>query len=126
MNKNIWKSLTGDKISSKKTIISKNLTVDQSSEYDLLKKLSEELIVNNYDRHPAFKDITKTSTGYTIQKVCCINNQNLCYWSIKINVNTNEATLSCNHDCQHKNPEKRKNKILNLFLYFILNIKIKY
>ena len=86
------------------------MTVDQSSEYDLLKKLSEELIVNNYDRNPTFNQITKTSTGYTIQRRCCINRQHLCYWSIKINVNTNEATLSCSHDCQHKNPKKNKSK----------------
>jgi len=126
LNKNIWKSLTGDKISTNNVILSKNLTLDQSAEYDLLKKLSEQLIINNYDRNPTFHKLTKTSTGYTIQRKCCINYQYLCCWSIKINVNTNEATLSCNHDCQHKNPEKRKNKILNLFLYFILNIKIKY
>jgi len=110
LNKNIWKSLTGDKISSKKTIISKNLTVDQSSEYDLLKKLSEELIANNYNRHPTFSRILKTSTGYTIQRRCCIKSQYLCWWSIKINVNTNEATLSCTQDCQHQNPKKNKSK----------------
>ena len=88
----------------------KNLTTDQSAEFDLLKKLSEQLIVNNYDRNPTYHRITKTSTGYTIQKVCCINNQNLCYWSIKINVNKNEATLSCTQDCQHKNQKKHKSK----------------
>ena len=79
LNKNIWKSLTGDKISSRNVILNRDLTVDQSAEYDLLKKLSEQLIINNYDRNPTFHKLTKTSTGYTIQRRCCIKSQFLCY-----------------------------------------------
>jgi hypothetical protein len=114
LNKNIWKSLTGDKIRSNNVIISKNLTVDQSAEYDLLKKLSEQLIINNYDRNPTFNRITKTSIGYRINRVCP-KKKTLCSWNININVNTNEAILSCsNKDCKHNNQRKLKSKFYRL------------
>ena len=86
----------------------KTLNKDQTIDYELLKKISVELILDNYDRNPTFKSIIKTSTGYTIIRACTIKRKSDCNWNININMNTNEACLSCNKQCEHKNPIKLK------------------
>ncbi len=77
-------------------------------EYDLIKELSEKFIIDNYNRNPTFKKISKTSIGYTITRSCVIKQKDDCRWNININIDTNEAILSCNKECQHKNPIKYK------------------
>ena len=32
----------------------------------------------------------------------------MCRWTININIDTNEAILSCNKECEHKNQIKYK------------------
>ena len=51
-------------------ILRKNLNKDQNDEYELLKNISEKLIVDNYHRNPIFQIIIKTSIGYTVTRRC--------------------------------------------------------
>lgn len=113
LNINIWNSITKLKRDGR---ISKNdLNQDQIEEYNKLKNLSENLINVHFDRNPSFNYITKISTGYRITRVCNIQNKRVCYWTINININTNETKLSCDKDCQHTNPSKKKSNFLFLF-----------
>ena len=107
LNKNIWKSFKIDHIFKNGKIIRKILNKEQNDEFDLIKKLSEKLIADNFHRNPTFNHILKTSNGYTIKKSCVIKQKLNCIWKICININTNEAFLSCNKECEHKNPIKR-------------------
>jgi hypothetical protein len=105
----------------------RTLNNDQIIEYDLLKKLSEELIVDNFKRNPTFYFLMKTSSGYTIYSKCSLKQKIICRWAININIDTNEAILSCNEECEHKNPNKKRGSNLILFkmifyLHFILNL----
>lgn len=77
LNKNIWKSFDYCKIISKK-----NLNKEQKRENDFIKKLSEQLIMENFSRNPTSHILIKTSTGYRLNKVCSIQNQHLCRWYI--------------------------------------------
>jgi hypothetical protein len=117
LNKNIWKSYKSENISQNSSralsktnghISRKTLNNDQIVEYDLIKELSKNLIIDNYDRNPTFLKISKTSIGYTITRSCIMKQKFDCRWNININIDTNEAILSCNKECQHKNPIKYK------------------
>jgi hypothetical protein len=118
LNKNVWKSFKSENFireskvrAFSKTIseiIRKTLNQEQIVEYDLIKTLSEKLIFDNYGRNPTFRYITKTSIGYSITRTCNIKQKVDCRWNININIDANEAILSCNKECQHKNPIKYK------------------
>jgi len=121
LNKNVWKSLKcenftrqSDTANSKSNgqIVRKTLKNDQIVEYDFIKKLSEKLIIDNYGRNPTFQNITKTKIGYTITRTCKPKQKFNCRWNIYIKIDTNEAILTCNKECQHKNPIKRLGLIL--------------
>jgi hypothetical protein len=101
LNKNVWKSFTGEHINKKRNILRKNLNKDQIIEYDLLRNLSEKLIMDNYERNPTFRRITKTGAGYSISRTCYQNKAD-CNWNINININNNETILSCSKKCDHK------------------------
>ncbi len=110
MDKDTWKSFTSENIrknSHLKIILRKTLNQDQIVEFDMVRNLSEKLIIDNYDRNPAFDCIKKTLNGYVIHRRCRLKNKHLCGWNI--NINTNEAILSCSRECEHTNPIKRKN-----------------
>ena len=115
LNINIWNSIT--KLKRDGRISRNDLNPDQIEEYNKLKNLSENLINVHFDRNPSFNYITKISTGYRITRVCNIQNKRVCYWTINININTNETKLSCDKDCQHKNPSKKKSKKISFFKY---------
>ena len=115
LNKNVWKSYKSENISQNSSralpktngqILRKTLNNDQIVEYDLIKELSKKLIIDNYGRNPTFRKIAKTSIGYTITRTCVIKQKFDCRWNININMNTNEAILSCSKECQHENPIK--------------------
>ena len=89
-------------------ILRKTLNKDQIAEYDLLKNISEKLLADNYHRNPMFQFLIKTRIGYTIARYCRLKNKIYCRWNIYINIEKNEAFLSCNKECEHKNPIKRK------------------
>ena len=110
MDKNIWKSFKSENyVHRNKIIMRKTLKKDQIVEFDLIKNLSEKLIIDNYDRNPTFDYIKKTINGYIINRRCYLKNKRLCGWNINININTNEAILSRSRECEHTNPSKRKN-----------------
>jgi hypothetical protein len=90
-------------------INSNTLNEEQKAEYDLIKNLSEQLIFENYKRYPSFSRITKTSFGYTIGRRCSKDRKFKCSWSVRIHINTNEATISCNENCEHADQKKRIN-----------------
>jgi hypothetical protein len=106
LNKNIWKSFKSNHTHSNGKIIRKTLNKDQNDENDLIKKLSERLIADNFHRNPTFNYILKTSNGYTITRFCIIKHKVDCTWNIYINIDKNEAILTCNKECEHKNPIK--------------------
>ncbi len=117
MNKNVWKSFKSENFTrqsdtaiskSNGQIVGKTLNQEQIVEYDLIKTLSEKLIFDNYGTNPTFRYITKTKIGYTITRICKPKQKVDCCWNININIDTNEAILSCNKECQHKNPIKYK------------------
>ena len=108
LDKNIWNCLP------KGTVNRKNI----KNEFEIIKNLSEQLIVNNFNRNPTFHRIRKTINGYSIDRHCYTKGKSACYWIININLNNNEATLSCSKNCLHYNPKKIKS-----FSYF-LNIKL--
>ena len=117
MNKNVWKSFKRENFTrqsdtaiskSNGKIVGKTLNQEQIVEYDLIKTLSEKLIIDNYGRNPTLRYIAKTKIGYTITKICKIKQKDDCRWNININIDTNEAFLTCNKECQHKNPIKYK------------------
>jgi len=124
LNKNIWKSFKKENfwksfksenfnnesnralLKTNGRIIRKTLNKEQTVEYDLIKKLSEKLIIDNYGRNPTFRYIAKTSIGYTITRTCKPKQIICSSWNIYIKIDTNEAILTCNKECQHKNPIK--------------------
>jgi hypothetical protein len=108
LNKNVWKSLTSDNINKKRKVLRTTLNIEQNVEFDLIKNLSEKLIVDKYNRNPAFLFIKKTKTGYSITRICREKQTVNCNWIIHINIDTNEAILSCNKECQHENPFRNK------------------
>lgn len=114
LSENVWESLTNFHISKNSQIIKKNLNKKQSKEFDKIKNVSEQLLIENFKRNPTFRQIRKTNFGYSIDRYCFIQGKKECYWVINIKIRNNEATLSCNKDCQHKNPKK---KSIYLFIY---------
>ncbi len=119
LNKNIWKSFKKENFQKDRDfsrtygrIIRKTLNKEQAVENDFIKKLSEKLIINKYGRNPTFRYIAKTKIGYTITRICKPKQKFNCRWNININIDTNEAILSCNKECQHKNPIKHKGLFL--------------
>ena len=86
----------------------KNLNTEYSKEYEIIKNLSGQLIIDNYKRNPTFGHIRRTTTGYYIERCCYIQGKHTCYWRNVINMNTNEVTLSCNKDCTHTDLKKKK------------------
>ena len=121
LNKNIWKSFKKENFQKDRDfsrtygrIIRKTLNKEQTVEYDLIKKLSEKLIIDNYGRNPTFQNMKKTKIGYTITRFCKPKQKVDCRWNIYIKIDTNEAILTCNKECQHKNPIKRLGLILIL------------
>jgi hypothetical protein len=117
LNKNVWKSFKSENFTrqsdtaiskSNGQIVGKTLNQEQIVEYDLIKTLSEKLIFDNYGRNPTLRYIAKTKIGYTIMRICKSKQKVDCRWNININIDTNEAILSCNKECQHKNPIKYK------------------
>jgi len=108
LNKNVWKSFIGENIDKAGKIFRKTLNNDQIVEYDLIKNLSEKLIIDNYDTNPKFHYIRKSGIGYNIYKFCSLKSKKFCRWIINININTNEAILSCNKQCGHKNSINHK------------------
>lgn len=103
LDTNIWNCLP------KGTVNRKNI----KNEFEIIKNLSEHLIVDNFNRNPTFHRIRKTINGYSIDRHCYTKGKSACYWIININLNNNEATLSCSKNCLHYNPKKIKS-----FSYF--------
>jgi hypothetical protein len=108
MDKNIWESFKDENFDGKKGIRRKTLKKDQIIEFDLIKNLSEKLIIDNFNRNPTFKQIRKTVNGYIISRQCYLKSKFLCGWSINLNIKTNEALLSCGRVCEHTNLIKCK------------------
>lgn len=98
LDKNIWNCLP------KGTVNRENI----KNEFEIIKNLSEHLIVDNFNRNPTFHRIRKTINGYSIDRHCYTKGKSACYWIININLNKNEATLSCSKNCLHYNPKKIK------------------
>ena len=104
LNKNVWNS-----IQTYKGILSVNkLTQEQVNEYESVKKLSEKLICDNFNRNPTFNQVRKTITGYSVSKCCYVKRKQNCFWTVNININLNEATILYDKECPHKNPKKLK------------------
>ena len=82
MDKNIWESFKDENFDGKKGIRRKTLKKDQIIEFDLIKNLSEKLIIDNFNRNPTFKQIRKTVNGYNIIRQCSLKSKYLCIWSI--------------------------------------------
>jgi hypothetical protein len=101
LSKNFWKSLKSNHIYKNGYIIRKTFNKEQNNEYDLIKKLSEKFIVDNYHRNPTFHHISKTSNGYAITKHCEIKQKVNCIWNIYISIDKNEAILTCNKEFEH-------------------------
>jgi hypothetical protein len=106
---NTWLSFKINQLIQRKNLSNK----DQIKEYDMLKKLSEQLLVNNFRRNPTTFKIKKSNWGYSIFKFCSVKNKLECRFNVNININTNEATLSCDKKCLHK-MQTKKSKKLNL------------
>ena len=71
----------------------RNLNIEQNIEYDKIKKLSEQVIVDNFKRNPTRQNIFNGPNGFTIVKTCAKQKKKKCNWNIKININTNEANM---------------------------------
>ena len=112
LNKNVWKSFKRNGV-----LLKKNLNMEQIKEHDKIKKLSELVIMDNFDRNPTFLHIYKTNNGYSVSKQCSFKNKKECNWTFKINIKSNEAIIACDKNCQHKNPIKHKSLILILYLF---------
>jgi hypothetical protein len=123
LNKNVWKSFKSENFTrnsdtaiskSNGKIVRKTLNKEQAVEYELIKTLSVKLIIDNYGRNPTFQNMKKTKIGYTITRFCKPKQKVDCRWNIYIKIDTNEAILTCNKECQNKNPIKRLGLILIL------------
>ena len=104
INKNIWKSFNELNHS---VIVRKLLTNEQSIEYEVIKNLSKQLIIDNYNINPTFKSVCKTKIGYSIYRQCLIGNKKVCHWKISIDINTNKVVISCNKHCLHIQKDKK-------------------
>ena len=133
MKKIVWKSFKCENFNkaSSRSVSKTNgqikrttLNKEQIVEYDLIKNLSEKLIIDNYCRNPTFRHITKTKIGYTITRVCKMKQITCTRWNIYINIDTDEAILTCDKECQHKNTIKHTGLILIYKFYTKLTILI--
>ena len=97
--KNIWKSFKKMKFTDQlyvkyfKCLSRNNLKKNQIKEYDLIDNLSKRLIIDNYNRTTKLLDIKNTSQGYSIDRRS--GKKENCKWNINIDLNTNEATITC-------------------------------
>lgn len=107
MNRKIWQSF----FNNIKSISKKDLNKEQIIEFNLIKSISEKLLISNLNRSPTFEHIYKTVDGYSVFRVCQLDN---CFWTVHINIINSLVTITCNKDCQHKNPRKRSLFILVL------------
>jgi hypothetical protein len=55
----------------------KTLNKDQIIEYELIRNLSEKLIIEYYDRNTSFELMIKTSIGYTVLRSCCLKKKKI-------------------------------------------------
>ena len=104
LNINIWNSIQ----SSHRGTITRNCLNNelQDKEYELVKHLSEQLVSDVCKRNSTFSRLRKSPVGYRIQRCCYSQTKQRCYWNININLNTNEAIISCNQDCNHSEEKK--------------------
>ena len=72
-----------------------NLKISQIKEYDLIQYLSEQLIIDNFNRKTKLLKIKYTSHGYSIDRIS--RKKDNCNWNINIDLNSNEATITCNN-----------------------------
>jgi hypothetical protein len=137
LNENIWKSFKSENFNRaiSKTcgeISRKLLNKEQIDEYDLLKSLSEKFIIDKYDRNPTFRVILKTKIGYTITRNCILKCKPFCKWNIYMNIDTNEAILTCDKECNHENRLKKRQgsflfiNFLQTYSEFILSLVTNY
>jgi hypothetical protein len=98
LNKNIWKNIQNNHQS---YISRKDLNKDETKEYDIIRSLSEQLIYVNFKRCPAFHRIQKNINGYYVSRRCNSKKNCCCFWAVNINIETNQAKLSCKKNCPH-------------------------
>jgi len=118
INKSFCNKITNEKPTFH--IIRKNLGQSQIIEFNKLKKLSKQLIVENCDRNPKFSFMKKTANGYSLQSRChkyttCLVD---CFWNININIYNNEAILFCSINCPHKQKLKVYFNFNNLYIKY--------
>ena len=121
MSKNVWQSFTNQQIDKNSRILDKKINkLDQKVEHNLLRKLSENLIIENCEINPSFRHIRKISSGYSLNSRCLIKGIYHCAWTINLNIQTNEAFLSYPKKCTHKNQIKNSKILIFLISCIIL------
>ena len=63
-------------------------------------------VTSEYQRTASFSHISKTNKGYTVQLICSSHKNCKTYWSIRINLVSQDASIICNDLC---NPKVSKN-----------------
>ena len=115
LNTNIWSSLNNY---NGIVIAQKVLNYEQLVEFDKIKNLTEQLIIDNYNRNPIFNHLKKTSNGYSVYRRCFSQSKhNTCNWYINIDINRNEAIVSLSsNDCTHNIAKKKTSLIFGLYI----------
>ena len=118
--KNIWNKLKNH------TRFGINLTelsgAAARKECEKIIEYSRNLVVTQLDWSGSFKNIRKTTFGYSVQ-FACSNGRCKSSWYIRINNSTNEVKASCKKPCDHL-ISIEKSKFLILISYFNLFVNI--
>ena len=108
LNKNIWKSIKNN--IQNRYISKKDLNKKQNREYDIIKNIAQKLIIDNFSRNPPFSYIRKSPNGFKINFRCFFQYKRVCNWNVNIDINTKESIISCDSECKHENPNRKKSK----------------
>jgi len=94
--KNVWKSFKIMKFTDQFKCLSRsNLKKNQIKEYDLINYLSEQLIIDNFNRKTKLLRIKYTSHGYSTDRISRKKDNRS--WNINIDLTANEATITFNN-----------------------------
>ena len=102
------------------------LNEDQETGLTQLNDFIKEHILKTNKHHTKNQSLFKTVHGYSLYRICHLSSTNKCKsrWTLKIDMFTGEAQLSCDEACDHFNskPKSPKGLFYKFCIYFFFNI----
>ena len=103
MNRELWSQLTNNSKYGNGINV-KDLPVGEEKLKECKKIIAytKNLIKTQFDRSVSFCYMSRTITGYTIHLQCSMSSSGCSSnWSCKINITSNQVSITCNKPCLH-------------------------